>query len=333
MLSDKIDHYKETGQLLNNTPAQYKNEFEWLKDVDAYALCNEQLNLKKAFNRFSRNKNIGFPKFKSKKHDRDSYTTNNVHNLITIENNRIKLSKLGWCRFANSRQIPTNYSIKCVTISQSSSEKYYISILTEFECEVLQVVLDKTKSIGLDYSSHDFYVDSNGISANYPRFFRKYEIRLAFEQRKLSHMKLHSNNYEKQKIKVAKIQERISNCRKNWLHKLSTELSNKYDYICIEDIDMQSIAQALRLGKSTNDNGFGMFRQMLEYKLSIRGKKLIKINRWTPTSTVCSNCGAYHKDVVNSLKIRKWTCPDCGASLDRDTNAATNIRKIGLSLL
>lgn len=121
MLSDKIDHYKETGQLLNNTPAQYKNEFEWLKDVDAYALCNEQLNLKKAFNRFSRNKNIGFPKFKSKKHDRDSYTTNNVHNLITVENNRIKLPKLGWCRFANSRQIPTNYSIKCVTISQSSS--------------------------------------------------------------------------------------------------------------------------------------------------------------------------------------------------------------------
>ena len=333
MLSDKVEYYKETGQLLNNTPSQYKNEFEWLKDVDAYALCNEQLNLKKAFNRFSKNKDIGFPKFKSKKHDRDSYTTNNARGLISIDNNRIKLPKLGWCKFANSRQIPSDYDIKSATISKSQSGKYYISVLTEYEYEIPRIALDKDSSVGLDYSSHDFYVDSCGNSIGSPRLFREYENKLAFEQRKLSHMKLHSNNYEKQRVRVAKLQEKISDSRRDWLHKLSTELSNKYDYICIEDIDMQSIAQALMLGKSTNDNGFGMFRQMLEYKLSVRGKKLIKINRWTPTSTVCSNCGAYHKDIVNSLKVRKWTCPDCGASLDRDINAAMNIRKIGLNLL
>lgn len=193
--------------------------------------------------------------------------------------------------------------------------------------------LDKNKSIGLDYSSHDFYVDSEGNRANYPKYFRMYQDKLAIEQRKLSKMNLRSNNYEKQKLRVARIHEKIFNCRLDFIHKLSTELANKYDIICVEDINLQGIAQCLKLGKSTLDNSFSKFRELLKYKLEGRGKKIIKIDKFEPTSIVCSVCGAYHKDMVNSLSIREWTCPDCGTHHDRDTNAARNILKIGLNQL
>lgn len=142
-----------------------------------------------------------------------------------------------------------------------------------------------------------------------------------------------SHNYQKQKIRVAKVHERISNCRLDFLHKLSNELSNNYDIICVEDINMQNIEQCLKLGKSTADNSFGKFRDLLRYKLDYKGKKLIKIGRFEPTSIVCSMCGAYHKDAVNSLSVRDWICPDCGTHHDRDVNAAKNILKAGLNQL
>lgn len=334
MLADKINYYEKEKKSLHTTPAQYKDEFEWLRQMDSYALCNEWRNLQTAYNNFFRSPKTGFPKFKNKKGSKASYTTSNVNNVIKIIDDKyIKLPKIKSLRIKLHRQLPENSKIKSATIERKPSGKYYISILIEYESQVPNIKLDKNKTIGLDYSSHDFYVDSNGDKANYPRYFRLYQDKLAKEQRRLSKMKLHSNNYEKQRIRVAKTHEKISNCRLDFLHKLSNTLSNNYAIVCVEDINLQSIEQGLKLGKATADNSFGKFRELLKYKLEDRGKKLIKIGKFEPTSIVCSACGTYHKDIVNSLSVREWVCPDCGTRHDRDINAAKNILKIGLNQL
>lgn len=330
MLEDKIKHYEATKQKLNNTPAQYKQEFEWLREVDSLALANAQMSLQTAYNNFFRSPKIGFPKFKSKKNHYYSYTTNNQNGSIMLVNNCIKLPKIGYVKVRQHRQIPKNQKIKSATISQTPSGKYFVSILVEYEYEIPVQTLDKTKALGLDYSSHNFYVDNQGREANYPKFYRNTQKALTKEQRKLSLMKYGSNNYNRQKIKVAVIQEHISNQRKDWLHKLSSQLANEYDYICVEDINMQELAQSLTLGKSTNDNGFGMFRDFLKYKLFERGKQLIKINKWFPSSKMCHVCGCINKDL--KLSDRVWTC-ECGETLNRDQNAAINILNVGLNQL
>ena len=332
MLNDKIEYYNEFKETLNNTPAQYKDEFPWLKEVDSLALANAQMNLQTAFKNFFKNKGkVGFPKFKSKKNYKDSYTTNcqkgNIY--ISEDNKYVCLPKIKLVRIKLHRQLPQNSIIKSVTISKTKSGKYYISILCEYELNIQEKQLSVENSIGLDYSSHDFYVDNNGNKANYPKYYRLMQEKLAKEQRKLSKMKLHSNNYEKQRVKVAKISERIANQRLDFQHKLSTKLANTYDYVFVEDINIQAISRCLRLGKSTMDNSFGQFRQLLQYKMFERGKIFHKIGRFEPTSQTCSECGCKHS-ITKDLSIRKWICPDCGAELDRDINAAKNIRKSGI---
>ena len=330
MLGDKIEYYKETKEKLNNTPAQYKKEFEWLKEVDSLALANAQMNLQTAYNNFFRSPKTGFPKFKSKKKNKNSYTTNNQSGTIDIIDKQIKLPKIGLVKMKQHRIIPSEQKIKSATISKTPSGKYYVSILVEYDFIPPVISLDKNKALGLDYASHSFYVDNQNREADYPKFYRIALDKLAKEQRKLSLMKYSSNNYYKQKLKVAKLHEHISNQRKDWIHKLSTELANQYDYICVEDINMQNIAQSLKLGKSTNDNGFGMFRTILDYKLSERGKKLIKIDKWFPSSKMCRHCGVVNKDLT--LADRVWTC-ECGAIINRDENAAINIMNVGLSMV
>ena len=330
MLEDKIKHYQETKEKLNNTPAQYKPEFEWLKEVDSLALANVQINLQSAYNNFFRSPKIGFPKFKSKRKDKNSYTTNNQNNTVSIIDGKLKLPKVGVVKMVQHRIIPSDQKIKSATIEKTRSGKYYVSILVEFEKEILTLQLDKTKALGLDYASHSFYVDSQGKEANYPKFYRNAQTILSKEQRKLSLMTYGSNNYSKQRIRVAKLQEHIANQRKDWLHKLSFELAELYDYICVEDINMQNIAQSLKLGKSTNDNGFGMFRTFLAYKLAERGKRLVKIDKWFPSSKTCRFCGCINKNL--KLSDRVWTC-ECGAVLNRDENAAINIMNVGLSMV
>ena len=331
MLADKIEFYKETKQKLNNTPAQYKKEFEWLKEVDSLALANAQMNLQTAYNNFFRSPKVGFPKYKSKKRNKNSYTTNNDKGgKLRIENGRIRLPKVGLVKIRQHRIIPDNQKIKSATITKTPSGKYYVSILVEYEQQIPDIQLDKNKALGLDYASHSFYVDSQGREADYPKFYRNAQIILAKEQRKLSHMKYGSNNYQKQKLRVARLQERIANQRKDWIHKLSTQLANEYDYICVEDINMQNMAQSLNLGKSTNDNGFGMFRTILAYKLADRGKKIIKIDKWFPSSKMCRFCGTINKNLT--LADRIWTC-ECGKTLNRDENAAINIMNVGLSMV
>jgi putative transposase len=330
MLADKIEHYKDTKLMLYNTPAQYKTEFEFLKEVDSLALANAQLNLQEAYNNFFRRvkqgkKEIGFPKFKSKKRCNWSYTTNNQKDSIRIENNKIKLPKIGFLKVKLHRNTPEDHIIKSATISKTRTNKYYISILVEYETQVIKKDIEKV--IGLDFSMRELYVDSEGNSANFPRYFRLSQEKLAKEQRILSHRKYESKRYEKQRLKVAKVHEHIANQRKDFLHKESKKLSDAYDLICIEDLNMKAMSQCLHFGKSVSDNGWGLFTKLLQYKLEDQGKQLYKIDKWFPSSKMCNVCSSVNDELT--LGDREWVC-DCGEHLLRDLNAAINIRNFGL---
>lgn len=331
MLADKIAHYKDTGKMLQTTPAQYKEEFPWLREVDSMALCNAQIQVQTAYKNFFRDKSIGFPKFRSKKSSRKSYTTNFIKGNIAIKDGFLKLPKMGLVMVKFHRKIPDNHKIKSVTFSQEASGKYYVSILTEYEADIPAINLGPNKALGLDYSSPHFYVDSQGVEADMPHFYRQAEERLAREQRKLSHMKKGSSNYQKQKRKVALAYEKVRNQRKDWQHKKSLELSNKWDIICVEDINYKGMSGALHLGKPTLDNGFGQFRTFLAYKLADRGKRLITIDKWFPSSKTCRFCGNVNADL--KLGQMEWDCPCCGVHLLRDHNAAINIRNHGVAML
>lgn len=330
MLEDKIKHYKENKQKLNNTPTQYKKEFEWLKDVDSLALCNAQKNLHTAYNNFFRSSKVGFPKFKSKKSNRKRYTTNCVNGNIRLEVNHITLPKIGAVRVKQHRQIPDDYKLKSVTISQTSSGKYYASILFEYKNQVQQI--EPKTFLGIDFSMHELYRDSNGNKPYYPRYYRQAEKRLKREQRKLSLMQKGSKNRGKQSIKVAKLYEKVANQRKDFLHKQSRQITNAYDCVCIEDLNMKAMSQILNFGKSVSDNGWGMFTGFLAYKLAEVGKQLVKVDRFFASSQICSYCG-YKNPEMKNLSIRSWDCPKCGTHHHRDINAAINIKNEGMRIV
>lgn len=331
MLSDKIEYYKEKKEKLNNTPAQYKTEFEWLKEVDSLALSNAQMNLQKAYNNFFTNPKTGFPKFKSKHKNKKSYTTNNQKGSITLEKGYLKLPKINdLIQVKQHRRIPSDYKIKSVTISQTPSGKYYASVLFEYENQVQQTEMQTF--LGMDFSMHELYIDSNGNEPAYPRYYRQAEKKLKKEQRKLSLMKKGSNNRNKQRIKVAKLHEKIANQRKDFLHKQSRQIANAYDCVCIENLDMKAMSQCLKFGKSVSDNGWGIFTVFLKYKLEEMGKRLVKIDKFFASSQICSNCG-YKNTKTKDLSVRKWDCPNCGTHHDRDINAAINIRNEGMRIV
>ena len=330
MLSDKINHYEETKQKMNNTPAQYKSKFPWLKEVDSLALANAQMNLQTAYNSFFRNTKIGFPKFKSKKSNRRSYTTNCVNGNISIDNGFLKLPKVGLVKLKQHRLILSNYKLKSVTISQTPSGKYYASVLFEYENKIQEQELHDF--LGLDFSMHGLYKDSNGNEPAYPRYYRQAEERLKREQRKLSLMQKGSKNRSKQRIKVANLHEKVANQRKDFLHKQSRQIANAYDCVCIENLDMKAMSQSLNFGKSIADDGWGMFVTFLKYKLEETGKRLVKVNKFFASSQICNVCG-YKNTATKNLSIRAWDCPECGTHHNRDINAAINIRNEGMRLV
>lgn len=342
MLSDKIESYKSTGKFVTVTPAKYKKDYPYLREVDSLALANKQMDLQEAFrNTFSksRKKKNGFPKFKSAKHSRKSYTTNNQKGTVAIIDNKcIKLPKIGKVKAVIHRVPDDSWTIKSATVSQESDGKYYISVLFEFENTVNPYVADKTNAIGLDYASDGLYVDSNGNTGTNHKYYRESHNKLAKVQRKLSRMQgskkheVKSNNYIKQLRKVNKIHRHIANQRLDNLHKISTEIANQYDVVCVESLNMKAMSnKGFGNGKATLDNGYGMLLSMLEYKLSDRNKYLIKVDKWFPSSQICHCCGMLHPEMKN-LAIRKMTC-DCGLTISRDQNAAINILKEGLRLL
>ena len=333
MLSDRIKAYEESGVSLKTNPSSYKQDNPWLKEVDSLALTSVWKQLNSAYSKFFNEPKVGFPKFKSRKSAKQSYTTNNqpASQAIRLEGSYIRLPKLGLVKIKVHRKLPENYEIKSVTVSRTHSGKFYASINVEYDYVVPHVDLDLNNSVGLDYVSNGLFTDNQGNTPSYPRFFRLSESKLAKEQHKLSRMSYNSRNYQKQKIRVAKVHEKIANQRRDFLHKLSYDFANKYDYVFVEDIDLQSISQFGHLGKSTHDNGFGMLRAFLAYKMSDRGKVFHKVDRWFPSSKICSGCGRYHPEIVNSLQVREWICPDCDTEHDRDINAANNIRNKGMN--
>ncbi len=330
MLSDKSAHYKENKESLSVTPAMYKKEFPWLKEVDSLALANVQLNLDKAYKSFF-SKRSGFPKFKSKK-VYNKYTTNNQGGTISVVSDFVKLPKIGYVKANFHRHLPQGSTIKSVTVSMSASGKYYCSILVQYEDAVApNVVVSEETTLGLDYSSGSFYIDSNGHSANYDKYYRKNEAKLARAQRQLSRKKKGSKNRNKQRKKVAIIHEKTANQRLDFCHKRSREIANSYNCVCIEDINLRGIAQSLKLGKATNDNGFGLFRTLLKYKLEEQGKTFVVINKWYASTKICHVCGEKNSNLT--LKDRSWTCESCNTNHDRDVNAAINIKTEGLRQL
>ena len=330
MLEDKIEHYKLTGEMLDTDPAKYKQAYPFLKKVDSRALLGANNALKSAYKNFFE-KRTSFPKFKSKKYSKQSYTTYADNNRVYIKDNYIRLPKIGFVKIKYHRPIPSEYKIKNATITKNPSGKYYISVCVEYEYEYPTPTLNKDNSIGLDYSSPDFYVDNQGRKPNYSKYFRRVEEKLAKEQRRLSHMVKGSKNWEKQRIKIAKCYEKVFNQRQDWLHKLSYYFAENYDYVFVEDLNLLEIAQKPHLGKSTNDNGFGYFRTFVEYKMKYRGKIFHKIDRWYPSSKTCHHCGYIKEDLT--LDDRKWICPECHNIIDRDWNSAINILNQGFKEL
>lgn len=328
MLVEKKEYYEKTGKVLKVTPAKYKAEFPWLKEVDSLALCNAQLHLQTAYKNFFRDSSVGFPKFKSKKNPVRSYTTNCVNGNITLQSGKLKLPKAGWIRIKQHRSIDDRYILKGATVSQEADDKYYVSLLyaaEEPEYEIRSVKI----AIGLDFSMSELYVDSNGAHADYPHFFRKSQEKLAREQRRLSHCEKGSSRYMKQKKKIARLHAHIARQRKDYLHKESRKITNFYDLVCIESLNMKEMSQDSRFGKSVHDNVWGMFTDFLSYKLERAGKKMVRIDKWYPSSKICSCCGKLKKDL--KLEDRMYSCT-CGNQMNRDENAAINICREGLRI-
>jgi putative transposase len=256
------------------------DEYAFLKEVDSVSLQQSLRHLDAAFQNFFRQPKAGFPKFKSKKRNKNSYSTVCINSNITIGNGYLKLQSF----------------------------------------------------LGLDFSMHELYRDSNGNEPAYPGYYRKAEKKLAKEQRKLSRMQKGSKNRDKQRIRVAKLHEKVSNQRKDFLHKQSRQITNACDCVCIEDLDMKAMSQSLNFGKSVMDNGWGMFTAFLKYKLEEQGKRLVKVDRFFASSQICNICG-YKNPETKNLAVRAWDCPQCGKHHDRDVNAAINIRNEGMRLV
>ena len=333
MLDDKIREYAETGKMKRTTPAMYKTAYPWLKEVDSLALANVQLHLESAYKKFFREPKTGFPRFKSKHGSRQSYTTNMVNGNIRLLGNKLKLPKLGEIKIKVHREISDLYQLKSVSVSRESTGKYFASLLYEYaECESQADCIDaeNAKILGIDYAMDGMAVFSDGTKCEYPKYYRTAEERLAMEQRRLSRCKKGSRNYEKQKRKVALCHEKIRNQRKDYHHKLSHEIVKIYDVVSVEDLDMKTLSRCLHLGKGIMDNGYGSFRDMLSYKLQKEGKQLVKVGKFFPSSKKCSHCGNVKKELKLSERIYRCSC---GSELDRDINAAINIREEGRRIL
>lgn len=342
MLNDRKKAYEEvkndsSKKMAFPTPAKYKKEFPFLKEVDSLALANAQLNLDKAYKNFFRDKSVGFPRFKSKKNPVQSYTTNNQNGTVAlIDSKFIKIPKLkSLVRIKLHRQ--PKGMIKSATVSRHSSGKYYISLLCKEEISELP----KTNSaIGIDLGITDFAILSDGQKIDNHKFTSKMEKKLKREQRKLSRRALlakqkginlfEAKNYQKQKRKVARLHEKVMNQRTDFLNKLSTEIIKNHDIICIEDLNVKGMLRNHKLARSISDVSWSSFVAKLQYKADWYGREIIKVDMWFPSSQICSECG--HKDGKKSLDIREWTCPICHTHHDRDINASINILTEGLRI-
>lgn len=334
MLADKIRSYKDTRHFGKQTPAMYKTDYPYLKEVDSLALANVQLHLQQALKNCFDSKHCKFPVFKSAKHSRRSYTTNNQNGTVAVSDNTIKLPKAGFVKAVIHRKPDISWKIKSATVSQDSDGKYYASVLFEYDNPITPCSMNT--AIGFDYKSDGLYMDSNGNTGSCRKYYRESCKKLAREQRKLSRKQgsrkgeSKSRNFLKQHRRVASIHKHIACQRLDHLHKLSAEIANQYDVVCVESLNMRAMSnKGFGNGKATMDNGYGMFLNMLGYKLADRGKYLVRVDKWFPSSQICSCCGNIQK---LSLADRIYKC-SCGYTVDRDINAARNILEEGLRIL
>jgi putative transposase len=314
---------------------EYKSTFPYLKEVDSIALQQTVIHLYDAYINFFRH-NAEFPKFKKKRNDY-GYITMNINNSIRFIGNDIQIPKLGLVGVIKHRKIPESFKYTMVSVSRRG-KYYYVTLLGEEEATdllgLIKQKLDSNNSIGLDFSLAHLYVDSNGDHLDMPTYYQDSLTKLAKEQRKLSHMKKDSSHYKKQLLRVKNLHEHIANQRKDFLHKASRKLADAYDYVFVEDLDLKEMSEKrdkLRLGISIFDLGYGTFLNYLKYKLEWRNKKLIKVDRYYPSSQLCSSCNYRKSDLT--LNLRSWTCPKCGSKHNRDLNAAINIKKEGQRII
>lgn len=330
-LTEWNDSYKSTGKGLtyNSCSAKLtklKKKLAWLKEVDSIALQSSLKDLADSFNRFFKKQNNA-PRFKSKKNKFQSYTTKHTNGNIAVVGKKVKLPKLGLIKFAKSREVSGR--ILNATIRRNPSGKYYISILVETKVHELP----KTGSAcGVDVGLKDFAIISDGTVYGNPKFFRTLEKKLSREQRILSRRTKGGSNWNKQRNKVAKIYERIANARKDYLHKITTDLVKSHDVIGIEDLQVSNMLKNRKLSKAISEVSWSKFRTMLKYKASWYGKQVVVAAKNFPSSQLCSECG-YRNKAVKDLSVRQWKCPECGTVHDRDFNASTNLKNEALRLL
>ena len=317
---EKINYSKTSAML---TELKRNDEFSFLRDVEAVALQQSLRDLDQGFVNFFQ-KRARHPRFKGK-HGRQSYRTVNQRSKIRIVGEYIRLPKLGYVKIRQSMKIG---KINNATVVRMPTGKYFVSLNVEFEPEVKQ---NNGSSIGIDVGIKEFYSDSNGNTVSNPKFLEKLSRKFRREQRKLSRKKKDSNNRNKQRIRVAKVHEKITNQRNDFLQKISTMLISENQVICIEDLKIKNMVRNRRLARCISSVSWGKFFNMLEYKANWYGNKLIKVPTTYPSSQTCSCCG-YKNPLVKNLAVRKWECPNCHTIHDRDTNASINILNKGLSI-
>lgn len=332
-LAKRIVLYEKSKETFNyyacaKDLTQLKKEFTWLKEADSTSLQSALKNLDKAYQKFFK-EHKGYPKFKSKKTHKFSYTCKCVSdNIELIDNKKLKLPKLGIVNIRNSLTIKG--TILSATISQVPSGKYYVSIC----CDIGDIEpFDKTGSVvGIDLGIKDFAITSDGLKIPNPKYLKQSLHKLVKLQKELSRKTKGSSNYNKQRIKVAKLQEHIANQRKDFLHKLSTQLIKEYDIICLEDLKVSNMLKNHKLARNIADVSWSTFTYYLNYKSVWYNKQISKISTFFPSSQTCSICGEKFP-FTKDLGVREWTCPNCNSELDRDINAANNILKEGLRLI